>query len=242
MARKFISREETMRRRIQTILENRQDISYWSNLFEHQENLIFIVRQQLGIATRSQNISDDFIIQQVGVWLQFNTDVSSISSLGNIADDDSDNNSTMDKSKSFNAPLYERLPESPPTPVIHRPRHQALQAPAEASEQETEYPSSDASSNGSRTELEETIYAPQAAQTIFVPPAEAMGHFPPELESTRVEFTMLFVPVPNLYGEANVPMTLTEQADFNDVADQQLDDNGSQELQNNNGYIQLNEE
>ena len=241
MARIFKTQDEIMRNRINDVLK-KFPVDYWTNLRKFEENLIFIIKSQILGLTRRQQISDSMILQTVDLFIQLYEYESSVSSIGNVADGESDDDSTMTKTKSFNAPLYERLPESPPTPVIHRPRHQALQAPAEASEQETEYPSSDASSNGSRTELEETIYAPQAAQTIFVPPAEAMGHFPPELESTRVEFTMLFVPVPNLYGEANVPMTLTEQADFNDVADQQLDDNGSQELQNNNAYVALHEE
>ena len=238
MVRPVLSRQETMKRRIQTILENRDDVNYWSNLYEHQDNLVFIIRSQLIGTTRSQAIDDEFIIRQVGLWLQFNTNVSSISSLGNVADDDSDQESSIEKTKSFNAPGWERLPESPPTPVIHRERHRPLQPPSETTEADTEYPNTDASGEGSRTD--ESVHFQPNAPTIVIPAAEAMEAIPPSLESTRIEFQLLMIPVPTLYGNVDIGMTLEEEAEFNDMADNQPS-NGSEELANYNSYIQLEE-
>lgn len=246
MVRALVSREETVNKRIWQACERFQ-YDDLANLREKEENLIIFIRESIVCLTPRQRavFTDEFLLQSVDLWLQLNKDDSSVSSLGNLADDSSNEDSTIDLSRrSFNAPGWERLPASPPTPRIYRQRHVALPRPEQPDAQSSTEPETDA------TNWSEKSYAPAPESPIYTNDFSAVnpennpfnddfnGNDVPLAQST---FVIYLTPVANLYGDQEVPMTLEEEAQFSALAENQLE-NYPQELQNNNAYVALNEE
>ena len=250
MVRALVSREETVNKRIWKACEKFQ-YDDLANLREKEENLILIFRQMVVCLTPRQRsvFTDQFLLQSVDLWLQLNKDESSISSLGNVADDSEQEGSDMDLTRrSFNAPGWERLPASPPTPRIYRQRHVALPPPENPDSEISTEPQTDATIWSNKS------YAPAPHSPVYTSDFTAVNQNPfndglnetldlanavPVAQST---FVLYLTPIANLFHEQEVPLSLEEEAEFNAIADGQLNQIGSQEIQNYNSYVQLNEE
>ena len=268
MPRQYQTLEETQIARIMNVLKT-ESIDYWSNMREFPENLIIRIRRPMGTFTRRNQITDDLILKSVDMFIRLFEDESSRSSLGNIADDSDEEGSSMDLTRrSFNAPGWQRLPASPPTPIIYRERHVALPRPENPTDQSTTDPETDATywSNKSYAQAPQSPdydfeavnaennpqlvpqMAPQMAPQVdlqnntFLNP-EIPDQFVPNnyMESTRLDATIILVPIPNLYGEEPIPLTLQEESEFANAISSQLS-NGSAELTNQNAFVQLHEE
>lgn len=235
--------------RIFDILKNGK-IEDWRNLVENQENLVIIIKSQIGSLTRrlKQALTNELIMEAVQTFIQLEDD-SSVSSLGNIADESSIEDLSMDFSRrSFNAPGWQRLPASPATPTIYRRRHVALPQPENPDPETSTEPQTDA------TLWSDKSHDPAPASPEYMgsqdfsvnqnpfnnglienlDPANAV----PVAQST---FILYLTPVSNLFNDQEVPLSLQEEADFNAMADGQLNEIGSPEINNYNSYVQLNE-
>ena len=216
MAKKFMTTEEIQVKRIMNVLK-KFPVDYWVELREHEENLLHIIKAQIMGLPRRQKLNDDLILRSVDLFIQLFEYESSVSSKGNEADDDTDDNSSVEKTKSFNAPGWERLPQSPLSPRVVRDRR-ALPAPTPGQESlSTLYPETDATCRSEQSSC--SIGSPLAESTVVI----------------------YLTPIANLYGDQQVPLSLEEEMEFDRIAEVQVE-NGSQELANNNAYVQLMEE